>query len=107
MKLFRKRKKAENVEIRENVIAEEMPEGGDQPGNRMLDECEQMIEAAKALEDTKSEYKVVTSYLNDIQLLEDMSEEEMAEIRQAAENVVALGNTRTEYMKTEKKINDA
>lgn len=84
-----------------------MPEGGDQPGNRMLDECEQMIEAAKALEDTKSEYKVVTSYLNDIQLLEDMSEEEMAEIRQAAENVVALGNTRTEYMKTEKKINDA
>ena len=45
MKLFRKRKKAENVEIRENVIAEEMPEGGDQPGNRMLDECEQMIEA--------------------------------------------------------------
>ena len=49
MKLFRKRKKAENVEIRENVIAEEMPEGGDQPGNRMLDECEQMIEAAKAL----------------------------------------------------------
>ena len=103
MKLFRKRKKAENVEIRENVIAEEMPEGGDQPGNRMLDECEQMIEAAKALEDTKSEYKVVTSYLNDIQLLEDMSEEEMAEIRQAAENVVALGNTRTEYMKTGKK----
>lgn len=29
MKLFRKRKKAENVKIRENVIAEEMPEGGD------------------------------------------------------------------------------
>lgn len=107
MKLFQKRKKETHENIAEDMMFGEAPVQTDQPENRMLDECEQMIEAAKALEDTKSEYKVVTSYLNDIQLLEDMSDEEMAEIRQAAENVVSLGNTKTEYMKTEKKINDA
>lgn len=91
----------------ENQLEDMENEQEKQPENRMLDECEQMIEAAKTLEDTKSEYKMVTSYLNDIQLLEDMSDEEMAEIREAAENVVSLGNTRTEYLKAEKKINDA
>lgn len=106
MKFWKKRKRT-NEEFSENTQQKEQPVQAEQPENRMLDECEQMIEAAKALEDTKSEYKVVTSYLNDIQLLEDMSDEEMAEIRRAAENVVSLGNTRTEYMKTEKKINDA
>lgn len=91
----------------ENQLEDMENEQEKQPENRMLDESEQMIEAAKTLEDTKSEYKMVTSYLNDIQLLEDMSDEEMAEIREAAENVVSLGNTRTEYLKAEKKINDA
>lgn len=90
----------------ENQLEDMENEQEKQPENRMLDECEQMIEAAKTLEDTKSEYKMVTSYLNDIQFLEDMSDEEMAEIREAAENVVSLGNTRTEYLKAEKKIND-
>ena len=89
MKFWKKRKRT-NEEFAENTQQKEQPVQAEQPENRMLDECEQMIEAAKALEDTKSEYKVVTSYLNDIQLLEDMSDEEMAEIRRAAENVVSL-----------------
>ena len=104
MKWWKRNTKNEE-EWMENEPVHMGEEQQEQPENLMLDACEQMIEDAKALEDTKAEYKMVTSYLNDIQLLEDMSEEELVEIREAAENVVSLGNTRTEYLKTEKKIN--
>lgn len=107
--LKRNKKNKEQEWLEENELLDLETENlvKKEPENQIIDNCEQMIEAAKELEELKSEYKVVTSYLNDIQLLEDMSEEEMAEIREAAENVVSLGNTRTEYLKTDKKLTDA
>ena len=42
----------------------------------VIERLEQMIETTKEIEDEKAEYKVVTSYLNDIQTLEGLTEEE-------------------------------
>lgn len=68
--------------------------------------CEQIIEAKKELEEEKAEYRMVTDYLNDIQVLEELPEEDLAEIHNAAENVRKLGRMREEYQNTEKKISD-
>lgn len=69
--------------------------------------CEQIIEAKKELEEEKTEYRVVTDYLNDIQLLEELADEDLAEIQAAAENVRRLDRLRDEYQNAEKKISDA
>lgn len=69
--------------------------------------CEQIIEAKKELEEEKTEYRVVTDYLNDIQILEELADEDLAEIRNAAENVRRLDRLRDEYQNAEKKISDA
>ncbi|MCF2643037.1 MAG: hypothetical protein PUB46_08185 [Lachnospiraceae bacterium] len=105
MKWFKRKKKQEEY-LEEDVLIPEEPEMPKRPEDVIVDNCEQMIETAKDLEDKKSEYKVVTAYLNDIQLLEDLSEEEAADIKEAAENVVSLGNSRAELLKTEKKLTD-
>lgn len=68
--------------------------------------CKQMIEAGKELEEEKAEYKIVTNYLTDIQILEDMPEEDYAEIRGAAENVQNLNNARDAYCNSDKRISD-
>ncbi|MDD6038447.1 MAG: hypothetical protein PUD20_06605 [bacterium] len=76
-------------------------------GHDVLDHCEQIINAAKELEDEKKEYQVVTNYLTDIELLSDLSEEQMAPIREVAENILRLNDARDTYLNTSKKISDA
>lgn len=79
---------------------------GNKVQHYILDRCEQIIEAAKELEEEKTEYKIVTEYLNDIQTLEELPENAMAEIRAAAENVSKLDRLRDEYKNSEKRISD-
>ena len=47
---------------------------------------------------------MVTSYLNDIQTLEGLTEEEKKPITDIASNIVALNKTRYELMHSEKKL---
>ena len=69
--------------------------------------CEQIIEAKKELEEEKAEYRIVSDYLNDIQTLEELPDEDLAEIHNAAENVHKLDRLRDEYQNAEKKISDS
>ena len=73
----------------------------------VVERLEQMIELAREIENEKSEYRIVTSYLNDVQLLEDMSEDERNRITEVAVNVVQLNTARTEFLNSAKKISDA
>lgn len=73
----------------------------------VVERLEQMIELTQEIEEEKAEYRVVTSYLNDIQLLEDMPEDEREGINEVAANVVQLNTARTEYLNSAKKISDA
>ena len=74
--------------------------------NYIINCCKQMIESGKELEEEKAEYRIVTDYLTDIQILEELPEEDLAEIRGAAENVQNLNNMRDSYHNSEKRISD-
>lgn len=112
MKLFRRRKKKikDIDEILGQVTEELLPE--DMADERkvqhyLLEHCEQVIETVKELEEQKSEYRVVTSYLKDIQLLEEIPEQEMAVIKDTASSIISLNQSREDYLATTKKINDS
>lgn len=112
MRLFRRRKKKikDIDEILDQVTEELLPE--DISDERkvqhyLLEHCEQVIETVKELEEQKSEYRVVTSYLKDIQLLEEIPEQEMAVLRDTASSIISLNQSREDYLATTKKINDS
>lgn len=80
---------------------------GGQKKSLATEYCEQIMAAAKNLEGTKREYKVVTDYLTDIQKLENLPESEMKKIQDTAQNVLNLNDARDAYLNKSKTISDA
>lgn len=80
---------------------------GGQKKSLSAEYCEQIMAAAKNLEETKQEYKIVTDYLTDIQKLENLPETEMKKIQDTAQNVVNLNDARDAYLNKSKTISDA
>ncbi len=114
----RKKKTEEQPEKKQNIeevlehISErekftETPEFKRQAEHEMLERCEEIIEAMRELEETKSEYRIVTDYLNDIQKIRSIPEEAHEELRDAAGNVAKLNKARDQYLNTSQKISDA
>lgn len=106
MGLFRRKKQAETVEAAAGT-AEPIKEEKKENRHAAMEYCEQIMEAAKDLEETKREYRVVTDYLTDIQILEELPEAEMKKIQETAQNVQNLSETRDVYRKKVKTISDA
>ncbi|MCI8490911.1 MAG: DUF1361 domain-containing protein [Lachnospiraceae bacterium] len=104
---FFKRKKKQTTEY---ITEQEKPPVQDDIKKRVPQDikscCEQMIEAARELKEEQDEYRVVTDYLKDIQLLEELEEDEYAEIRSAAEKLRNLDRARNEYQNSERRISD-
>lgn len=116
MGFFKRRKKnrikadtlaLESLKLGKEGDAKEEAEGKKKIQHEIIGYCEQIIESTKEMEEEKAEYRIVTDYLNDIQMLEDLPENEMAEIRDAAENVQKLDRLRDEYQNAEKRISDS
>lgn len=106
MRLFKRKKKSEPIETvveKSGLIKEEKKE----TRHVVMEYCEQIMEAAKDLEETKREYRVVTDYLTDIQSIEELPEAEMKKIQETAQNVQNLSETRDVYRKKVKTISDA
>ncbi len=80
---------------------------GGQKKSLATEYCEQIMAAAKNLEETKREYKVVTDYLTDIQKIENLPESEMKKIQDTAQNVLNLNDARDAYLNKSKTISDA
>jgi hypothetical protein len=74
--------------------------------HRAVELCGELVEGARALEDDKSQYQLLTSYLNDIQILEDLPEEEMNPIIDSAKQILLLDDKRNQYLQTEHRIPD-
>lgn len=72
----------------------------------VMELCEQMAGVSRELAEVKQEYQVLTSYLTDVQRLEDLPEEQRAPIVECASHVAALDRERSEYLKTERKLSD-
>lgn len=106
MGLFKRKKKAEPIETVVEV-AETVKEEKKENRHAAMEYCEQIMEAAKDLEETKREYRVVTDYLTDIQMIEDLPEAEMKKIQETAQNVQNLNEARDVYRKKVKTISDA
>ena len=107
--LFRKEKKLEKrfEEISEGVLLEEDKKDVNKVEHYVLERLEQVVEAAREIEEEKSEYRVVTAYLNDIYTIENLPEKERNSIRDIAQNIVSLDKARQEFLRAEKKITDA
>ena len=71
-----------------------------------MDLCKQMIQASKDIEDSKSEYQLVTNYLTDIQILEDLTDAERKPILECATQVAKLEKQRTDFLKTKRRLTD-
>ena len=69
--------------------------------------CEQMIDVSRELEEVRAEYDKVTSYLNDIQIIEGIEGEQKEQLLEIAVNVNNLTKARKEYMNIQQNISDA
>lgn len=110
MGFFRRRKDQKKLEkVLEDVQGfgglEQLSEGG--AGNSAIDRCEQVMENAREIDDGKKEYYIVTSYLNDIELIENLAPDRAEEIQKAAEYVTKLNLARDQFLNTSKRISDA
>jgi hypothetical protein len=77
-----------------------------QEKNYVVDLCEQMIGASRDLEDAKAEYQLVTNYLTDIQIIEDLTDAEKKPIADCAMHVCQLDKQRTDYLQTKRQLSD-
>ncbi len=68
--------------------------------------CEQMIDASRELESIRDEYRVVTNYLNDIQIIEDLPSGERGGIIETATQIMNLNRVRDELLETRNRISD-
>ena len=102
-KRFRKKKEEQPQQsVMPKMSSMELPTADQQ----VIDDCEQMIEASKELEETRAEYKLVTFYLTDIQVIEDLRKEERDDITETASNILQMDQARRDFLKIEKKITD-
>lgn len=65
------------------------------------DFCEQLIDITYYAEDMKREYQLVTSYLTDIQRLEELPESIKNELMDTSRKIELLDNNRQTYLKSE------
>lgn len=110
---FFKRKKKEKTlekkfdEINREVLSERDKKDPTKVEKFVIERLEQVLEAQREVEEQKAEYKIITSYLNDIHTIEELPEEEHDKISDMAQNIVSLTQSRNEFIHAEKKISDA
>ena len=98
-------KKLENLDT--TVLSERDYKDGTKIEQYVVERLEQMIELTQEVESEKSEYRMVSAYLGDIQMMEEMPKEERDKIQEVAANVVQLNAARTEFHNSAKKHSDA
>ena len=91
----------------EEIVEELNQSDAVQAKNYVVDLCKQMIQASKDIEDNRSEYQLVTKYLNDIQIIEDLTDEEKKPIAECASHVCKLEKQRTDYLQTERRLTES
>ncbi len=110
MGLFKKKRKPEYVEEILEFQGEVQPrpeEPKKQKKSIAAEFCDQIMEVIKNLEETKQEYKIVTDYLTDIQMIENLPEPDLEKIQEIAQNVVNLSEKRDVYLNKAKTISDS
>ena len=81
--LFKRKKKTDDTQLHIESIPDESTKGFN-----VVEICEQMVDAARELEDNRTEYALVTNYLTDIERMENMSETDKKTMNDAAANIM-------------------
>lgn len=104
----RKERKIEErfEEISRSVLPEGIRRDEQKTEQFAIERLEQIVEVTKELEEERSEYRVVTAYLNDIHTIGGLPEKEREAITDVAQNIVNLDRARQEFLHAEKKISD-
>lgn len=108
-KLFKRKKKKRNIEeahIPRGEIKFVEPDDESTVYDYVINLCEQMIDISKDMDEVRREYDRVTSYLNDIQVVETLDGEPKAQLIDIATQVSKLMKVRSDYLNAEKKISD-
>lgn len=111
MWFFKRRKKEKTLEKKFDELSHEVLTEQDKKNPKKIEQfvvehLKQMLEVTKEIEEEKAEYKMITSYLNDIHTIEELPEEEHEKVVDIAQNVVSLNKARYEFLHAEKKISD-
>lgn len=93
----------EDVQISESL--EQLAQQG--PAGTVMERCERVMQNAREIDDGKKEYYIVTSYLNDIELIENLAPDQAEEVQKAADYVAKLNQARDQFLNTSKRISDA
>ncbi|MDE6627635.1 MAG: hypothetical protein K2K56_14905 [Lachnospiraceae bacterium] len=68
--------------------------------------CDQIVDATYQMEDLRVEYEMVTSYFNDIQTIEGLSQEVRAEIMGIAKKIAMLETETSAFFHSDDRISD-
>lgn len=97
--LLRRKKQKDEEEITDSGVITEMPQAGRLSSDSerlgfIKDNCEQITECIKQMEEAKIEYQAVTSYLTDIQKIDMVPLEQRGSMEDAARNIFNLTQER-------------
>ena len=87
-----------DVEMHQEVISAKR---GYSERKACADFCEQLVDVTYQMEDLKREYKLVTSYLIDIQKIDELPIDLANEIRETARRIEMLDKSRQTYLQSE------
>lgn len=79
----------------------------DDPSKIITDNCEQILESSRQMEELKIEYQAVTSYLTDIQKIDQISVEDREHINDAARQIITFTRERSRYQNSAVRIADS
>lgn len=81
-------------------------QGMQTPEGDVAYKCDQIVEASYQMEDLKVEYDMVTSYFEDIQMIEELPQNVRKEITDTAKKIAFLQNETTEFLHSDDRISD-
>ncbi len=78
----------------------------DDPSRIITENCEQILESARQMEELKVEYQAVTSYLTDIQKIDQIPAEDREQLNDAARKIITFTRERSKYQSSTVRITD-
>lgn len=108
--LFGRKKREEEQENWEEIVYERdnVDFDSEEERTRYVINClEQKAEAERELNLLSGEYSLVTSYLTDMEEIESLPQEQMAELKGVANKMLSLDKERMRYLSNEKRMSDA
>lgn len=101
----KKREKDENIGSGNPVLDRENAKR--QFSEQVVSLSKEILEMSKSLDAQKAEYRLVNSYLEDIEKIEELEETTKKKLTDAAASVLRLTHAQSQYINSEKRITDS